>query len=117
VDGVLRKNGATSIVQCKRYLQPVGEPEVRDFLGTVTKRRALEGFFITTSTFNTAARSFAEGTPIRLIDGDTLAALINHLKCVDPLTGQPVDLPTFNSDHWSEFSFIRRETREPARRQ
>jgi len=114
VDGILRQGGRTSLVQCKRYLNAVGEPEIRDFLGAVTKRGADRGFFVTTSSFNQNAIAFADGTRVTLIDGATLADTIRQLQCIDPQTGQPVELPLFNSDHWHEFSFVRREAREPA---
>lgn len=113
VDGILRQAGHISLVQCKRYLNAVGEPEIRDFLGAVTKRGAERGFFVTTSSFNQNAIAFAEGTRVTLIDGATLADMIRQLQCIDPQTGQAVELPLFNSDHWHEFSFVRREKREP----
>ncbi|HRX87302.1 MAG TPA: restriction endonuclease [Phycisphaerae bacterium] len=113
IDGVLRRNNQTHFVQCKRYLDAVGEPPIRDFLGTVTKHRAHHGFFVTSSTFTPGARAFAEGTIISLVDGETLARKIRALQCLDPQTAQPVDLPLFNSDHWHEFSFVRREKSNP----
>jgi restriction endonuclease Mrr len=115
IDGVIKRGGEMSLIQCKRYLQAVGEPEIRDFLGTVTKFSARCGYFVTTSTFNLRAREFAEGTSLVLIDGDELAQRINELKCLDPATNQVIELPLFNSDHWHEFSFIVKESREPLR--
>jgi hypothetical protein len=115
IDGVLRQGSETSFIHCKRYLQAVGEPEIRDFLGAVTKHGASRGYFVTTSSFNQNARTFAGGTNITLIDGESLATMVKRLQCVDPKTGQPVELPAFNSDHWHELSFVRREARVPSR--
>lgn len=86
--------GGTYIVQCKRWTSPVGEPVVRDLLGTVTSRRATKGILITTSTFTRQASSFAEGNNITLIDGDQLGTLISeNLASADTEEEDSVDVP------------------------
>lgn len=60
------------IVQCKRYRDTVGEKIVRDLYGTLLHERASRAFLVTTAEISTAARRWAKGKPITLIDGQTL---------------------------------------------
>ena len=70
------------VIQCKRWnSNPVGEPEINQFLGAMNKKKADYGVFITNSRFTNAARSAAkEGTPITLIDGNELVRLVKKFK-------------------------------------
>ena len=69
-------------VQAKRYTAgPVGEPEIRNFSGSLDARGATKGVFITTSTFSSTARQTAHTISagnkfIRLVDGNELAQLM-----------------------------------------
>lgn len=67
-------------VQAKRYApdNPVGEPEIRAFAGSLGAAKANKGVFVTTSRFTRSAHDFVVRTPnkIVLIDGDTLASLM-----------------------------------------
>lgn len=66
--------------QCKRYKNPVGAGDVRNFRGAVSGR-ADRGLIITTSTFTPAAKAEAARagvSPIDLIDGDALAELLRE---------------------------------------
>ena len=62
----------------------MGEPEIRNFSGSLVAKGANKGVFITTSTFNSTARETARiistgSQSIRLIDGRELAHLmISH---------------------------------------
>lgn len=94
IDGVVRRGAFTGLVQCKRYARPICQRPVREFLGVLAKTRADVGFFVTTSTFGRGARSFAEGTILTLIDGETLSSLILRLPYVDPTTGRPLRICT-----------------------
>lgn len=58
------------VVQCKARSRPVGEPVLRDLFGTMHAQGANKGILITTSSFTAAARRFAQGKPLELIDGD-----------------------------------------------
>lgn len=86
VDLVLEKDGVEQLVQCKQYRTwSVGEPKVREFYGAMAARISRgEGLFVTCGTFTEPARRFAEGKPIRLIDGDALLALLNETNPVTP---------------------------------
>lgn len=67
--------GRRAIVQCKRYRGTVGESTVRDLYGTMIHDGAHMGYLVTTGTISTAARRWAVGKPIALIDGARLVTL------------------------------------------
>lgn len=69
-----------AVVQCKRYRTTVGEEIVRDLFGTLFHEGALHGFLITTADISDAAREWAVGKPITLIDGPTLVAIAAALE-------------------------------------
>lgn len=71
--------GATAVVQCKRYRGTVGEEIVRDLYGTMLHSGAMHGFLVTTGSISPAARRWAEGKPLELIDGPRLAELARSL--------------------------------------
>ncbi|MDP2659102.1 MAG: restriction endonuclease [Dehalococcoidia bacterium] len=64
------------MVQCKDWAKPVGEPPVRDLYGVVASERAVKGILITSSNFTEAARRFAQGKNLELIDGDQSQQLL-----------------------------------------
>ena len=70
------------VIQCKKWnSNPVGEPEINQFLGAMNKNKADYGVFITNGRFTNAARKAAkEGTPITLIDGNELVRLVKKFK-------------------------------------
>ena len=85
IDGVLNQDalGLEKVyVQAKRFdYAQVGEPEIRNFSGSLDPFGASKGVFITTSSFSNTARQTAEnisrgGKFIRLIDGQELAELM-----------------------------------------
>lgn len=81
VDVVLRKNGQTVLVQCKNWKSAsVGSPIVRDLYGAMTKAGASRGIVITSGRFTKDAQDFAQGTPIELIDGEQLLALLQSVQ-------------------------------------
>ncbi|WP_311519345.1 restriction endonuclease [uncultured Actinomyces sp.] len=84
IDGVIRQDalGLTNVyIQAKRYADTnkVGEPEIRNFIGSLDSRAANRGVFITTSSFlpgaKTVASNYRHGK-IVLIDGIKLTALM-----------------------------------------
>jgi restriction system protein len=81
VDLTLRKNGRTSLVQCKQWkVFSVGAPVIREMFGLLTSERADEAIIITPGHFTRDAKSFAEGKPIQLIDGAQLLALVQSVQ-------------------------------------
>lgn len=79
IDGYAEIAGETVAIQCKRYSRGnVGEPELRDFLGAITKLD-MRGYLVTSGGFTKGAQKFAEGTAVELIDGVELARRIDAL--------------------------------------
>lgn len=85
IDGIINQDalGLEKVyIQAKRYTTgSVGEPEIRNFSGSLDARGASKGVFITTSTFNSTARQTAQAISagnkfIRLVDGNELAQLM-----------------------------------------
>ncbi len=79
IDGVIREDklGLDNIyVQAKRWTdKPVGSPDIDQFAGALSKKKATKGIFITTSTFTKDALASVReySSRIILIDGSTLA--------------------------------------------
>ena len=69
-------------VQAKRHTgSQVGEPDIRNFSGSLVKQGATKGVFITTSAFSMTAEQTAQAMSlsnqfIRLIDGQEPAELM-----------------------------------------
>jgi restriction system protein len=83
IDGVIDQDalGLDRVyLQAKRYRieNPVSEPEIRAFSGSLGAAKANKGVFATTSYFTQPAQTFAEKHPskIVLIDGERLATLM-----------------------------------------
>jgi restriction system protein len=72
---VTDRQGRRAIVQCKRYRSTVGEAALRDLYGTMIHDGASMAFMITTGSLSAAARRWAAGKPIVLIDGARLVEL------------------------------------------
>jgi restriction system protein len=81
VDLTLRKDGLTSLVQCKRWKAfSVGVPVVREMFGLMTAEQAGEAIIVTSGNFTRDAQEFAAGKSIRLIDGPRLLALVQSVQ-------------------------------------
>jgi restriction system protein len=102
VDLVLEKDGLQHLVQCKQYRSwSVGEPVVRDFYGAMAARETrCEGFIVTCGSFTEPAKLFAQGKPIKLIDGGELLGMLARVNPIKPAvnptpspsaTSQPTD--------------------------
>ncbi|MHB8091354.1 MAG: restriction endonuclease [Syntrophales bacterium] len=85
IDGVIREDklGLDNIyIQAKRWTdKPVGGPDIDQFAGALSKKKAAKGIFITTSTFTKDALASVReySSRIILIDGKTLADyMIDH---------------------------------------
>lgn len=78
-DGVIREDklGLDNIyIQAKRWTdKPVGNPDIDQFAGALSKKKATKGIFITTSTFTKDALASVRehASRIILIDGIKLA--------------------------------------------
>ena len=84
IDGIINQDplGLEKVyIQAKRWQSPVGEPEIRNFSGSLEAKGASKGVLITTSTFSPTAQQSARnistgGKFIRLVDGRELASLM-----------------------------------------
>lgn len=84
IDGVINQDplGLEKVyIQAKRWQNTVGEPEIRNFSGSLATNGAAKGVFITTSNFSATARQAAQTISagiqlIRLINGQELARLM-----------------------------------------
>lgn len=77
-------NGKEAIVQCKRYRKSIGPDIVRELYGTLMHERAAHAFLVTTADISDAARAWAQGKPMTLIDGRTLAHLVSTMQKSTP---------------------------------
>ena len=84
IDGIINQDalGLEKVyIQAKRWQNQVGEPEIRNFSGSLDARGARKGVFVTTSRFSETAKQTAQTISagnkfIRLIDGPELAKLM-----------------------------------------
>ena len=74
-DLILRKDGKTGFVECKRYDKDmsIGRRPLQQFYGVIVNMHADFGIFVTTSYFAKTAVAFAGETDIQLVDGYALA--------------------------------------------
>ncbi|MDF9761604.1 hypothetical protein OKW24_003377 [Peribacillus simplex] len=80
-DIILRKDGYTSIVECKRYTtKKIGRPEIQKFHSALIDIHANEGFYVTTSSFANTAVKYVANKPINLIDGQQLINIISEIN-------------------------------------
>jgi restriction system protein len=81
IDLILRKDGETYLVQCKRWKTvKVGVKEIRELYGIVAAERVDRGIFITSGIYTAEAMAFAEGKPLDLIDGPALHNLVREVQ-------------------------------------
>jgi restriction system protein len=93
VDLVMRGNGKSVLVQCKRWrTQRVGVDKVRELYGVLSAEGADRGILVSSGHFTKDAQSFAAGKPLELVDGPALAELVKGVQC-NPQT-QPVAFAT-----------------------
>lgn len=89
IDLILRKDGQTSLMQCKRWkTQSVGAPVIREMFGLLAHHRADRVIVVTSGQFTREALAFADGKSIDLINGPALLALVRsvrHLTSLKPL--------------------------------
>ncbi|MCP5095375.1 MAG: restriction endonuclease [Chloroflexi bacterium] len=72
---LINKYGKRAIVQCKRYRNTVGAETVRELYGTLIHEKVAHAFLVTTAPISSAARLWAKGKPITLIDGTLLVSI------------------------------------------
>ena len=109
IDGIIDQDalGLEKVyMQAKRWQNQVGEPEIRNFSGSLDAKGASKGVFVTTSTFSNSAiqtaKTISAGNKfIRLIDGQELAKLmLNH--DVGVITTYTYKIQALDENYFSE---------------
>ena len=81
VDLLLTKGAERFLVQCKQWkAYKVGVEIVRELYGVMAARGAAGGFVVTSGSFTTEARAFADGRNVKLIDGPRLFDMIKKAR-------------------------------------
>jgi restriction system protein len=81
IDVVLRRDGRTTLVQCKRWrVLSVGVPVVREIFGVMTAERADSAIVVTSGRFTQEAKAFAQNNAVELIDGPQLLELVRGVQ-------------------------------------
>ncbi len=75
VDLVLRKNGVTTVVQCKAQKARASSPIARELLGSMVAFGAKAAILACTGGFTRGVYDFVEGKPIRLLDASAIAKM------------------------------------------
>ncbi len=97
IDVILRRDGRTTLVQCKRWkVLSVGVPVVREIFGVMTAERADAAIVVTSGKFTQEAKAFAESNAIELVDGPQLLELVRGVQqrgagqATPPVVPQPI---------------------------
>jgi len=94
IDLILRKNGRTTLVQCKQWQnRQVGVKVVREMYGLLVHHQAAAVKIVALGDYTSDARRFAHGKPIELIHGDELIATVRSLQKNRARTTSPMDTP------------------------
>ena len=81
VDVILRRDGQTTMVQCKRWRAwTVGVKVVRELRGVMASEGAERGIVVSCGEFSSEAAAFAEDNGIDVVSGDDLVALIRSVQ-------------------------------------
>jgi len=87
VDIRLMKNGELYLVQCKHYRAwKVSVETVRSLYGVMAAEGAVGGFVVTSGKFTSAAKDFAKGKYLQLIDGEELTGMLESVQTNLPTT-------------------------------
>ena len=81
IDLILRRDGATTLVQCKQWhSRPVSVMVVREMFGLLVHHGAAAVKIVALGDYTPDARRFAQGKPIELIHGDALLAMVREAQ-------------------------------------
>lgn len=76
IDLRLRRQGETTLVQCKRWkTYKVGVKPIREFFGVMASEGVDRGIFVSSGIYTDEAFRFAEGKTLELIDGAQFAEM------------------------------------------
>lgn len=81
VDLILRRNGQTTLVQCKQWQnRQVGVKVVREMYGLLAHHQAAAVKIVALGDYTPDAQHFAQGKPIELIHGGELIVMVRSLQ-------------------------------------
>lgn len=91
IDLVIAKDSKSYLVQCKQWkTQLVGVRPVRELAGLVAAKKVAGGLLVTSGSYTSEARAFANESGIQLIDGKQLYKLIKNINVGDlKIDGSP----------------------------
>ncbi|HWX67027.1 MAG TPA: restriction endonuclease [Rhodanobacter sp.] len=94
IDLILRKNGQTTLVQCKQWQNwQVGVKVVREMYGLLVHHQAAAVKIVALGDYTSDARRFAQGKPIELIHGGELIATVRSLQTAKARATSSMDTP------------------------
>ena len=93
IDILARKGGQTTMIQCKRYKNPVGPAADIELYGSLIASDADQGMLACTAGFTKGARDFVDGKPIRLVDS------WDSIKVAEATDGRRDELPPPMTKH------------------
>jgi len=107
IDLILRRDGETWLVQCKRWKTfKVGVKEVRELYGILAAERADKGVFVTCGKYTQDALAFAADKPLDLVDGPALLELVREVQTASaPVASRPASQvePSFSPSPSPQF--------------
>lgn len=81
IDLILRKDGKTTLVQCKQWRsQRVDVKVVREMFGLLAHHGANAVKIVSIGDYTSDAEGFAQGKPIELVTGETLVTLVRAVQ-------------------------------------
>ena len=96
VDLILRKDGRTTLMQCKQWRQRhVPVTTVREMLGLLTHHGAHDIKIVCVGDYTPDARKFADGKAIELITGENLLTMVNAAQQDRPPIAVPRTDPVY----------------------
>jgi restriction system protein len=114
IDLILRKDGATTLVQCKQWrARQVDISAVRELHDVMVAEKASGALLITIGRFTLDTVAFASGKPIGLIDGSALLELVQSVQKGEP-NASPTSAPQ-PSCHVCSRPMVRRRSRRGLR--
>lgn len=94
IDLILRKDGQTTLVQCKQWQnRQVGVKIVREMYGLLLHHQAAAVKIVALGDYTDDARQFAQDKPIELIHGGNLIATVRSLQTTKARTTGPMYSP------------------------
>jgi len=107
VDLIVRRDGETAIVQCKRYQGTLSPAVLRDLYGTMHHLGADKGYLVTTGRLTSKAVGWVTDKPITVIDRESIHYWLRHADHAMKESGVQVPLyDTIDEPGWAFFCVL-----------